>query len=108
MSAKLYLSDNGRKILMEHEATRCTRILVRVLPETSCAKAYAAKSHTEVSHRLSQIFKRPAHILQHTIASTRGYSKDINILEVPVGGRAEGGPNCPSRNYDGCYMADPL
>jgi hypothetical protein len=76
---------------MEHEATGCTRILVRVLPEAGCAKAYAAKSHTEVSHRLSQIFKRPAHILQHTIANTRGYSKDIKILEVPMGGRAEGG-----------------
>ena len=87
----IIILDNGRKILMEHEATGCTRILVRVLPEAGCAKAYAAKSHTEVSHRLSQIFKRPAHILQHTIANTRGYSKDIKILEVPMGGRAEGG-----------------
>jgi hypothetical protein len=31
------LLDNGRKILMEHEATGCTRILVKVLPEASCA-----------------------------------------------------------------------
>ena len=48
--------DNGRKILMEHEATGCTRILVKVLPEARCAMANAAKSHTGVPHRLSQIF----------------------------------------------------
>ena len=44
--------DNGRKILMEHEATGCTQILVKVLPEARCAMANAAKSHIEVSHRL--------------------------------------------------------